>query len=199
MSNTDTNAELKELLAETTSALGGTNNTYASLLKFLSNEGKLSVPNRLMPGQMIFFKYAPTNEAFLESDKYYDVFPLIFVTEVHRGGFEGINLHFVDIKRRMFLFNALMDQLPLKRNTEEWRNRLQMNYRILKAGKKFKFFYACYRKYSWGGMRKRPVVIPYENWKTLAESETGFFIGGRKTGVYRESANQIKRHNQKAR
>ena len=68
--------ELQTLIEETTSALGATDQTYIRFLKLLQTEGKLSVPNRVMQGQLLFFKYQPISESFIASNKYYDKYQL---------------------------------------------------------------------------------------------------------------------------
>lgn len=193
----DKSQELQELLQETVSALGGTNNTYTELLKFLSEEDKLSIPSRVLPGQLLFFKYEPTGENYARGNKYYDVFPLLLVTEVHRGGFEGINIHFLDDVRREFLFTNLLEDLQTIKSEKEWKTRLSVNYRKLKGGKKFSFFAPCYREYVWKGMRKRPIVVPFEYWNMMAKMNLGFFVNARRPTVYRNSRKIIRRNNKK--
>ena len=88
--------ELSIILNEGLTPLGGNNKVYSNLIAFLEKKSMLSRPKRLLNGQLLFFKYIPTDEKFLErkTKNYYDIFPLIFVTETHRGGFQGINLQF---------------------------------------------------------------------------------------------------------
>jgi hypothetical protein len=86
------------------------------------------MPNRLFQGQIIFFKYKPQSESFISRDTYYDQYPLVLITDVYRGGFEGVNLHFVDMDNRKFLFDAIMRGLPTIKAGEVWRTRLLVDY-----------------------------------------------------------------------
>jgi hypothetical protein len=53
--------ELKTLLEETVTGLGGSNQSYTQLLKYLAPLKVLHTANVLLPGQIVFFKYKPQN------------------------------------------------------------------------------------------------------------------------------------------
>jgi hypothetical protein len=179
--------ELQTLIEETTSALGATDQTYIRFLKLLQTEGKLSVPNRVMQGQLLFFKYQPISESFIASNKYYDKYPLVLVTEQYQGGFEGVNLHFLDLDNRKFLFDIIMRNLPVIKSQEEWRTRLRVDYDRLNASKRYKYFKPCYRRYLWKGMKKRPTVVPFEMWEDMVSAELHRFVKARAPTIHRQS------------
>lgn len=182
--------DLSALIEETTTVLGATDQTYVQFVKMLQRAGQLSIPSRLMDGQMVFFKYQPTSESFILRDTYYDKFPLVLITDVYRGGFEGVNLHFVQPDFRKFLFDAIMRGLPTVKANDEWRTRLRVDYDRLNARRQFKFFKPCYRRYSWKGMKRRPVVVPFQLWEQMVESNTSRFSGARPVTVYRDTKTQ---------
>lgn len=177
--------ELKQLLEETVAGLGGTNQSYIQLLKYLQQQGELRIPPRFMPGQIVFFKYKPQDKRFLASDKPYDVFPLVIITAVHRDGFEGINLHFISKKWRRKLFNAIETSLPVKKSGNDSLTRLGATYKRLDGPRKFSFFRPCYRQYTVSGFRKRPILIPREFWDVLVDVDLSLFAKGRKMGIRR--------------
>lgn len=187
MSPTDLKQDIQTLVAETTTALGATDQTYIGLIQSLQKNDTLSIPNRLFQGQMVFFKYKPQNESFLSRNTYYDSFPLVLITDVYRGGFEGINLHFLIPQHRTFLFDAIMRNLPTIKASEEWRTRLMVDYDRLDASRRYRFFKPCYRRYTWSGMKRRPVVIPFQIWEDMVQSETSRFVKARATTVYRDT------------
>lgn len=191
MTEDEMKADLQELLNETTSMLGGTDQTYIQFLKMLNKAGKLSIPSRLFQGQMVFFKYSPVSESFLARDTYYDRYPLVLITEVYRGGFEGVNVHFLDPVHRRFLFDAIMRGLPTIKASEKWRTRLMVDYDRLDARRQFKFFRPCYRRYLWKGMRRRPVVVPFELWEEMMMSNTMRMDQARPVTVYRDTYKQV--------
>jgi len=179
--------QLNVLIEETTNALGGTDQTYIKTISFLNKQQKLSMPSRLMRGQMVFFKYKPVSESFISRNKYYDAYPLVLLTDVYRGGFEGINLHYIEGDERTFLFENIMRSMPVMRGNEEWRNRISLSYDKLNASRKFKFFRPCYKRYLWEGLVRRPVVIPFEYWETMMKAETSRFAKSKPVTVHRDS------------
>lgn len=183
--------ELKYLLEETIAGLGGTDQSYVQLLKYLQQQNELRLPPRFMPGQMVFFKYKPQDKRFMRLEKPYDVFPLVIITEVHKHGFEGINLHYISKKWRRALFNSIENTLPLKRGGDESLTRLGATYKRLDGPRKFAFFKPCYRRYVREGFRKRPILIPAEFWDVLVDVDLALFVKGRKMGIRRMAYNRV--------
>jgi hypothetical protein len=188
--------ELKTLLEETVTGLGGSNQSYTQLLKYLAHLKVLHTPNVFLPGQIVFFKYKPQNEKFLNSYSPYDMFPLVIITEVHTDGFEGINLHFLSAKWRRQLFDAIVKFLPQKKSGDPSFVRLGANYERMLSPRKFKFFKPCYRRYLKSGFRKRPILIPAEFRDVLVDVDLALFMQGRKVTIRRNAYNEaIKREN----
>jgi hypothetical protein len=187
MTTEEMEEELQLLVDETTTALGGTDQTYVRFLKMLQEAKKLTIPSRLFQGQLVFFKYFPQNEAFLKSNKYYDKYPLVLITDVYRGGFEGVNVHYLDPTHRSNLFDVIMRGLPTIKAGDEWRTRLRVDYDRLSARRQFRFFKPCYKKYRWKGMKRRPVVVPFELWEKMMSVEIFRFENARSIKVFRES------------
>ena len=187
----DLSQELQVLLEETTAALGATDQTYIQFLKLMQDNSRLSIPSRLFQGQMIFFKYDPVSQSFISRNTYYDRFPLVLITDVYRGGFEGINLHFIHPDYRKFLFDTIMRYLPVVKASVEWRNRVLVDYDRLKARRQFKFFRPCYRRYSWKGMMRRPVIVPFDLWEQMVEGNTFRFVNAKPVTVHRDSKEQV--------
>ena len=180
-------AELKMLLEETTTSLGGTNQSYIELLKYLSKEQVLRIPKAFLPGQMVFFKYKPQDQRFVGSDSPYDMFPLVIITDVHKDGFEGINIHFLSGRWRKQLFTAIENFLPKRISGDKSLTRLGTSYARLNGSRKFKFFRPCYRRYVRSGFRRLPIQIPSEFWSVLVDADLAMFAKGRKADVRRNS------------
>lgn len=178
--------ELRELLQETVTGLGGTDNSYVQLLHYMSDEGELKMPKHIMAGQMLFFKYKPQDNKFLGSEQPYDVFPLVIVTKVHREGFEGLNLHYLARWRRK-LFDVLEHSLPLRKSGDASLTRLGVSYDRLDGSRKFLFYKPCYRRYLKRGFRKLPIQIPFDFWDVLVDVDLALFVKGRKAGIRRMS------------
>ena len=187
----DVEDELRQLIEDTTTSLGATDQTYIRLLQLFQKEGKLSIPSRVFSGQLVFFKYKPISESFISRNTYYDLYPMVLICDVRKEGFEGINLHYLHPQYRMFLFEQIIRRIPVLKAGEEWRNRLAVDYDRLNGQRPMKFFRACYRRYLWKGMKRRPAILPYEMWEQLIESETSRFVGARPVTVYRDSYHQV--------
>ncbi len=183
--------DLHILLEETTSVLGGTDRTYVELLLMLNEADKLLVPKSLYPGYLVFFKYAPQSESFIRRNTYYDKYPLVLVTEIHRNGFAGVNLHYLDPIHRYMFFDAILKGLPTIRMDRAWKKRLRVDYERLKSRKQFKFFKPCYKRYLWTGMKRQPVVIPFQLWEDMVMSNTMNFKGAKLLEVFRDSYNKM--------
>ena len=175
--------DLKQLLEETTTGMGGRNTSYTQLLKYLSEAGELRMPQRFLPGQMIFFKYKPQDARFMASTNPYDMFPLVIITAVDRWGFEGINLHFIALKWRRNLFNAIEQSLPVRKFGDPALTRLGATYERLHDKRKFAFFKPCYRSYLRRGFRKFPIQIPKDYWDVLVDVDLAHFIKGKKIAI----------------
>ena len=192
MSN-DIRQQIQQVLEETTFALGATDQTYIGLLQKLNEEDMFMLPNRLMQGQLVFFKYKPQSILYETTNTYYDKYPLVLITETGRGWFEWVNLHFVHPMFREMLFDSLMRTLPIIRANEQWKNRLKVDYDRLKARRAFKHFRPCYRRYLWKSTKRRPVLIPFEAWEDMINGRTFRFVNARPTTVYRKSKQQVLR------
>jgi hypothetical protein len=179
--------ELQKLLDETTTVLGGTDQTYIQLLQMLNAAKKLMIIHRLLPGLLVFFKYKPLGTEYKKGHKYYDKYPLVLITDTSITGFEGINLHYIDPDNRNFLFQSMMRGLPVIHSGLEWKDRLMVDYDRLKFKRAYRFFRPCYRKYTWKGIQRLPVVIPHHLWGDMILSNTMRFIEKKPHTVYRES------------
>ena len=104
---------------------------------------KTRIANRPSIGRMYFFSYDPKYKATLP---YYDRFPLIFKVGQYRGGFEGINMHYLPYRLRARLMDALYETANNKRYDET--TRLRITYDLLKAATKYKEFKPTYKKLS---------------------------------------------------
>ncbi len=186
--------QLSNIIEDGLSAMGGTTKNYIDLVQFLDKSDMLLRPRKLLIGQLIFFKYMPVDERFLNKKvkKYYDIFPLLFVTETHRGGFQGINLHYLSPEMRLMLFDAIEQQIPIIPGEKTETNRKKLMYKKLKTSKTIlRFFAPCYRQYRWSGIMKPPIAIPYQFWRILTEKDMGYFMKGRKNSIYLDSWSDI--------
>ena len=147
---------------------------------------KTRMANRPSIGRMYFFNYDPKYKATLP---YYDRFPLIFKVGQYRGGFEGINMHYLPYRLRARLMDALYETSNNKRYDET--TRLRITYDLLKAATKYKEFKPTYKKYLNQHVRSRFVEIGATEWDIALFLPVERFEKASKTAVWRDSRNAI--------
>ena len=169
----------------------GASNWFAAKIKSLTTPQKIikNAPKTkpvIEPGRMFMFWYDPKHKQTLP---YYDEFPLIFFVGKAPKGFYGINLHYVDPKRRA----ALMDALYSKLNNKNFdaTTRALISYRILKGVSKLRYYKPCFKHYLIKHVRTRMVEIPASEWDKAIMLPTERFKKASKQQVWKESAAAI--------
>ena len=108
-------------------------------------------------GKMFFYKYDPKFEKKLP---YWDMYPLVFPFERAKGGFYGLNLHYLPPTQRA----TLMDQLNRYASNERYdaSTRLEISYQILK---RFGRAIPCVKRYLSDHVRSNTVRIDADEWE----------------------------------
>ena len=108
-------------------------------------------------GKMFFYKYDPKFEKKLP---YWDMYPLVFPFERAKGGFYGLNLHYLPPAQRA----TLMDQLNRYVSNERYdaSTRLEISYQILK---RFGRAIPCVKRYLSDHVRSNTVRIDADEWE----------------------------------
>jgi hypothetical protein len=111
------------------------------LIKELRQDTSRRQDARFMMGNMYLFAYDPKHKDTLP---YYDRFPLIFPINKAKGGFLGINMHYLP----PILRAKLMDQLYTVLNNKAFdeSTKLSASYKILNGAAKF---YSYQHNNSW--------------------------------------------------
>lgn len=139
-----------------------------------------------IPGNMYMYFYEAKHKATLP---YYDRFPLVFPYAPAKGGFMGLNLHYLPLDQRAILMNALYDVTSNKRYDES--TKLKLNYDILKSAAKFKLFKPCVKHYLDSQVQTQFMYIYPSEWDIALFLPTERFQGARKTTVFKDSRKQI--------
>jgi hypothetical protein len=121
---------------------------------------------------------------------YYDKFPLIFPYKKVKGGFMGINLHYLPHAYRAELMDALYDLSSNKKYDET--TRLRLNYNVLNSASKFENFKPCVKHYLTSQLRSRFLYIYPSEWDVALFLPTERFQGAGKTTVWADSKRKIK-------
>lgn len=157
------------------------------LIRELRTDNNRRQDTRFLLGNMYLFAYDPKHK---ETLPYYDRFPLIFPINKAKGGFLGINLHYLPPPFRA----KLMDELYTVMNNKAFNDttRLTANYKILNSTTKFKAFKPCIKHYLNAQVRSKPAYINPTEWDVALFLPTQKFVGATATQVYADSRKIIR-------
>ena len=161
-------AKIKELKTTTTE--------QKDLLKPGTNKA-----DKFEVGKMYLFHYDPKGRKDLP---YYDTFPLILLTGIHKGGFTGLNLHYLPPEPRLILLSNLTQKSVYLDGKLE---RLNIKYDNLKGVQEFAFFEPCFKQYLKSNIRSEIKLIPPEDWAYAAALPIEAFVKKSKQQVWKES------------
>ena len=157
------------------------------LIRELRTDSNRRQDTRFLLGNMYLFAYDPKHK---ETLPYYDRFPLIFPINKAKGGFLGINLHYLPPPFRA----KLMDELYTVMNNKAFNDttRLTAKYKILNSTTKFKAFKPCIKHYLNAQVRSKPAYINPTEWDVALFLPTQKFVGATATQVYADSRKIIR-------
>ncbi len=156
--------------------------------KALLRDDALEPTNREIVGSMYMYFYDPKTK---ETLPYYDRFPLIIMVEQAKGGFYGLNLHYLRPDIRAEFLDELMKLAP-KKATDKTRI-TRMKYDLLKGVQKYKEFKPCFKHYLTGHIKSKMVRVPMTDWEIAIFLPTEQFTKASKTKVWQESLKIAKR------
>lgn len=152
------------------------------LIKELRQDSSRRQDSRFMMGNMYLFAYDPKHKDTLP---YYDRFPLIFPINKAKGGFLGINMHYLPPILRAKLMDQLYTVLTNKAFDET--TRLSASYKVLNSAAKFKEFQPTIKHYLNAHVRTKPAYINPSEWDIALFLPTQQFVGASATQVYADS------------
>lgn len=152
------------------------------LIRELRSDQDRRQDDRFMMGNMYLLAYDPKHKATLP---YYDMFPLIFPINKAKGGFLGLNMHYLPPILRAKLMDQLYTVLNNKRFDET--TRITASYKVLNGAAKFKEFAPCVKHYLNAHVRTKPAFINPSEWDIALFLPTQKFVGATATQVYADS------------
>ena len=156
--------------------------------KALLRDDALEPTNREIVGSMYMYFYDPKTK---ETLPYYDRFPLIIMVEQAKGGFYGLNLHYLRPDIRAEFLDELMKLAP-KKATDKSRI-TRMKYDLLKGVQKYKEFKPCFKHYLTSHIKSKMARVPMTDWEIAIFLPTEQFTKANKTKVWAESIKIAKR------
>ena len=142
--------------------------------------------SRVMIGRMYLFFYDAKHKKTLP---YYDRFPLIFPFKRVRGGFLGINLHYLPLRLRAKLMDELYGLTRDNRYDED--TRLKISYNVLNGAAKYKYFKPCVKHYLTPHVKSRFLEVYAAEWDIALFLPTERFVGAGKGAVHADSRKMI--------
>lgn len=133
-------------------------------------------------GRMYMFLYKPKYRNELP---YYDRFPLVFPLRRVAGGFYGMNMHYLPPKYRALLMDQLYD--TLNNTAFDETTKLRINYNILNASAKYRWFKPCVKHYLTQYMQSTLIYIEPTEWNLALFVPSEQFRKDNKRNVWQES------------
>jgi hypothetical protein len=121
---------------------------------------------------------------------YFDRFPLVFPFKKVKGGFYGINLHYLPLQYRARLMDALYDVTNNNRYDET--TRLRISYDILNQASRFRYFKPCVKHYLTSQLRSRFLYIYPSEWDIALFLPLERFQGASKATVFKDSRQALR-------
>ena len=137
---------------------------------------------KTLAGNMYMYFYDPK---FKETLPYYDRFPLTIMLEPAKGGFYGLNLHYLNYKTRALFLDELMATAPAKITDK---SRIRARYKLLKGVRKYKEFKPCFKHYLSKHVASRISRVPMTDWEIAIFLPIEQFKKKGKQAVWTESA-----------
>jgi len=152
----------------------------------LMRENQSKVVRGFEIGQMMLFQYDPKLKRKLP---YYDTFPLVFPIEPRDKGFLGLNMHYLPLRQRAMLMDALYTLRTDSRYNED--TSLKLSYQILKRSARYKLFKPCVKHYLNSHIKSRRIKIDPVEWDMALFMPLQRFQKASSSQVYSKSMEMV--------
>ena len=152
----------------------------------LMREDEVTLKSTGKPGSMYMFFYDPKTKDKLP---YWDNFPLVILVDSAKGGFYGLNLHYLPMTLRAKFLDGLMDNLNNKRYDET--TRFEISYDYLKRAAKMKYFAPCFKHYLTSNVEGRLAQVSAPEWEIATFLPTAQWSRSGQAQVWKDSRSKI--------
>ena len=144
------------------------------------------IRQRQVYGSMYHFQYDPKLKQVLP---YYDRFPLCIPVQKAKGGFHGMNLHYLHPRIRARFLDALMDLT----NNEKYdlSTKMRLTYRLVKGSGKLKWFKPCFKHYLSEHIKSQLLLIEPQDWEIAIFLPTDSFRKKSAASVWSKSGSMV--------
>lgn len=147
---------------------------------------KNNYPNRPIPGNIVTFRYNPSNKNTLP---FYDVFPLVLILRIVPGGFIGLNFHYIHpMDRAVFMSKLQRYERPFPDGTIK----LNIRYSTLKNVGGLPFHEECVKRYKRANIRTMFYTLTPEEWDIALFLPTEKFVNKTKQNVWKEAKERLR-------
>ncbi|MAV28707.1 MAG: hypothetical protein CMF43_02760 [Legionellales bacterium] len=151
----------------------------------LMKEEPLKTGARQIIGSMQMFFYDPKTKDTLP---YYDKFPLAIIVGPAKGGFYGLNIHYLPPVLRAKFLDALMD-IAGKKITDN--SKFDLTYKTLKNASKMKYFEPCFKHYLTEHVKSKFAKVPAPEWEIATFLPTASWSKASSQKVFSDSRKMI--------
>ena len=140
---------------------------------------------QIVPGGLYLFRYDPKHK---ETLPYYDTLPLVLPFASVKGGFLGINLHYLPYGLRFKLMGALTKLIT---DSDNPASRAKVSWQILNSSSRFTGVEACVKHYLNAQVKSQFLAIPNDQWLAAALMPIEQFRGATKEKVFYNSRRML--------
>ena len=152
--------------------------------KILSDD-RLTQKSDTKAGDMCMFVYDPKLKQTLP---YYDTFPLAILVGPAKGGFYGINLHYLPPKVRAVFLDKLGD--IVSNNKFNATTKFRITYNLLKATKNYKYFKPCFKHYLSQNISSDVMKVSAAEWNIAIFLQTASWRKASESKIWADSKGQ---------
>ena len=151
----------------------------------LIKDPDVETTDRIMPGRMYMYFYDPKHK---ETLPYYDRFPLIIGVKPAKGGFFGLNMHYLPPILRAKLMDGMLDY---KTGDSDFGTKMRITLGRLSSVSKLRFYKPCYKQYLSGRVASKIVQIPATDWDFTLFLPSEQFKKASTSRVWKDSRSMI--------
>ena len=135
-----------------------------------------------LPGRMFMYFYDPKHKDKLP---YYDRFPLTIPVEPAKGGFRGINLHYLPPILRAKFLDSLLNITNNKKYDES--TKFNLTYNLLNGSRNMRYFKPCFKHYLLNHVKSRFAEVPAPEWEIATFLPTAQWEKSTAGAIYSDS------------
>jgi hypothetical protein len=115
---------------------------------------------------------------------YYDQFPMVFPFKAVKGGFLGLNMHYIPYAYRIKILDSLID-IDLSKRTDS--KKIQISWDLITSTSRLKPLEPCIHHYLYNQMASGLKLIYPKDYATAMLLPVQNFVGATTTQVWKDS------------